>query len=56
MMHLAFGLLDEITSRYTDRVELVLGLVLVLVIMYAPCGFAGFITYLRMRLQAKRAA
>jgi len=51
-----FGLLDEFTSRFTDRVELVLGLVLVLVIMYAPYGFTGFLTYLRMRFVAKRAA
>jgi len=51
-----FGLLDEFTSRYTDRVELVLGLVLVLVIMYAPHGFAGFMTYLRMRWFAKKTA
>jgi len=51
-----FGLLDEITSRYTDRVELVIGLVLVLVIMYAPLGFSGFITYVRMRWFAKRTA
>ena len=51
-----FGLLDEFTSRFTDRVELVIGLVLVLVIMYAPYGFTGFMTFLRMRWQAKRAA
>ncbi len=51
-----FGLIDEFTTRFTDRVELVLGLVLVLVIMYAPYGFAGFITKLRMRWAARRAA
>ncbi len=50
-----FGVLDELTTRYTDRVELVLGLVLVLVIMYAPYGFTGFLTYLRMRWSASRA-
>ncbi|MBI5896529.1 MAG: branched-chain amino acid ABC transporter permease [Desulfobacterales bacterium] len=51
-----FGLLDEFTTRYTDRVELVLGLVLVLVIMYAPYGFTGFMTYLRMRWLARKTA
>ena len=51
-----FGLLDEFTTRFTDRVELVIGLVLVLVIMYAPYGFTGFMTYLRMRFLAKKAA
>ncbi len=51
-----FGLIDEFTTRFTDRVELVLGLVLVLVIMYAPYGFAGFITKMRLRWAARRAA
>jgi len=51
-----FGLIDEFTTRFTDRVELVLGLVLVLVIMYAPYGFAGFITRMRMRWAARKAA
>lgn len=51
-----FGVIDELTSRYTDRVELVLGLVLVLVIMYAPYGFTGFITMVRMRWFAKKTA
>lgn len=51
-----FGLIDEFTSRYTDRVELVLGLVLVLVIMYAPYGFTGYVTYLRRRWAARKTA
>jgi branched-chain amino acid transport system permease protein len=51
-----FALIDEITTRFTDRVELVLGLVLVLVIMFAPYGFAGFITKMRMRWAARKAA
>ncbi|MBI5552191.1 MAG: branched-chain amino acid ABC transporter permease [Desulfobacterales bacterium] len=51
-----FGLIDEFTTRFTDRVELVLGLVLVLVIMYAPYGFAGFITKMRLRWAARKAA
>lgn len=51
-----FGIIDELTSRYTDRVELVIGLVLVLVIMYAPYGFTGWLTALRMRWSAKAKA
>lgn len=51
-----FGLLDELTSRYTERVELVIGLVLVLVIMYAPYGFTGFLTSMKMRWRARKAA
>lgn len=39
----------EITTRYTDRVELVDGLILILIIMFAPQGFMGFIRYLRQR-------
>jgi branched-chain amino acid transport system permease protein len=39
----------EITTRYTDRVELVDGLILILIIMFAPRGFMGFVGYLRQR-------
>jgi branched-chain amino acid transport system permease protein len=39
----------EITTRYTDRVELVDGLILILIIMFAPRGFMGFVSYLRQR-------
>ena len=38
-----FGVIEELTSRYTERVELVMGLILILVIMYAPMGFLGLI-------------
>ncbi|RJQ67062.1 MAG: branched-chain amino acid ABC transporter permease [Desulfobacteraceae bacterium] len=51
-----FGLLEELTSRYTDRVFLVTGLVLVLVIMYAPYGFTGWLTAMRMRWAARKMA
>jgi len=51
-----FGLLDEFTSRFTDRVELVLGLVLVLVIMYAPYGFTGIVHFARLRWRARKTA
>ena len=42
-----FGIIEELTSRYTERVELVMGLVLILVIMYAPMGFLGIIQILK---------
>ncbi len=42
-----FGILEELTSRYTERVELVMGLILILVIMYAPMGFLGLIKILK---------
>ena len=41
-----FQVIEELTSRYTDRVELVMGLILILVIMFAPLGFAGLMRVL----------
>jgi branched-chain amino acid transport system permease protein len=34
-------LLDELTSRYTQRVDLVNGVVFILVVIFAPYGFVG---------------
>jgi branched-chain amino acid transport system permease protein len=42
-------ILEEVTTRYTDRVELVAGLILILVIMFAPMGFMGLVRYLKER-------
>lgn len=42
-----FGIIEELTSRYTERVELVMGLILILVIMYAPMGFLGLIQIIK---------
>jgi branched-chain amino acid transport system permease protein len=42
-------LLEELTTRYTDRVELVAGLILILVIMFAPMGFTGLVRLLKER-------
>jgi len=50
-----FGIIGEMTSRYTERVELVMGLILILVILYAPYGFMGFISFVRQKF-AKAAA
>jgi len=44
-----FQILEEVTIRFTDRVELVTGIILILVVMFAPRGFAGVITMLRQR-------
>ncbi len=49
-----FGIMDELISRYTERVELVVGLVLVLVIMFAPQGFAGFLNRVKDKWQQFR--
>jgi hypothetical protein len=42
-------ILEEVTTRYTDRVELVAGLILVLVIMFAPMGFVGGVRILKQK-------
>jgi hypothetical protein len=42
-----FGILEELTSRYIEQVELVMGLILILVIMYVPMGFLGVIQILK---------
>jgi branched-chain amino acid transport system permease protein len=48
-------ILEEVTTRYTDRVELVAGLILILVIMFAPMGFTGFLWWARQKWLAKPA-
>ena len=45
-----FGLIEELTSRYTERVELVMGLILILVIMFAPMGFVGLINIIKEKI------
>ena len=44
-----FGIIEELTSRYTERVELVMGLILILVIMLAPMGFLGLINLVKQK-------
>jgi branched-chain amino acid transport system permease protein len=51
-----FGIISELTSRYTERVELVVGLILILVIMYAPQGAMGFMQKARARVRTRFAS
>lgn len=51
-----FQIIEELVSRYTDKVELVLGLTFVLVILYAPGGILGIARALRQRWLARAAA
>jgi branched-chain amino acid transport system permease protein len=44
-----FGIIEELTSRYTERVELVMGLILILVIMFVPTGFMGLVNFARQK-------
>lgn len=48
-----FGVISELTSRYTERVELVVGAILILVIMYAPLGVIGMLHAARARVRAR---
>jgi len=48
-------ILEELTTRYTDRVELVAGLILILIIMFAPTGFVGFLRWIRQNWFTKTA-
>ena len=50
-----FGIIEELTSRYTERVELVMGLILILVILFVPTGFMGFVNFVKQKF-AKTAA
>jgi len=49
-------ILEEVTTRYTDRVELVAGLILILVIMFAPMGFVGGVRILKQKWLARFAS
>lgn len=49
------SIIDEVTSRYTERVDLVTGLILILVIMFAPGGITGLFGVIRQRWVGKQA-
>ena len=51
-----FQIIEELVSRVTDKVELVMGLTLVLVIMYAPMGVLGVARALKQEWFADPAA
>jgi branched-chain amino acid transport system permease protein len=51
-----FQIIEELVIRFTDRVELVMGVILILVIMFAPRGLAGFINDMKLKWQARGAS
>jgi branched-chain amino acid transport system permease protein len=51
-----FQIIEELTSRFTERVELVMGLILVVVIMYAPMGVLGLMRMMKQKWFAAPAA
>jgi branched-chain amino acid transport system permease protein len=48
-------MLEEMTTRFTEQVELVIGLILILVILFAPMGFVGLVRSLRQKWSARSA-
>ncbi len=52
---LIMQIIEELTTRYTDRVELVAGVILIVIIMFAPMGFMGGVQILRMKWRARSA-
>jgi branched-chain amino acid transport system permease protein len=44
-----FQIIEELTSRFTERVELVVGLILIAVIMFAPLGFMGLVGFVKQK-------
>ena len=46
-------ILDELITAYTERVELITGIVFILVVMYSPMGFAGLLAFSRKKLAAR---
>ncbi len=51
-----FQVIQEISVRYTERIELVEGVILVLVMMFAPTGLVGLINSMRQRWAARSVA
>ena len=49
-----FAIIDELTTRYTERVELVMGLILIIVIMFFPGGFTGLLGFIKEKWFGKR--
>ncbi|MFH1138546.1 MAG: branched-chain amino acid ABC transporter permease [Pseudomonadota bacterium] len=52
----ALIMVEEITSRFTERFELVSGLVFIGVILFAPYGLVGTYRHIRFRLAERRTA
>jgi branched-chain amino acid transport system permease protein len=49
-----FQVFQEVARHYTDRVELVVGLILVITVMFAPFGFMGAYQTLKAKWKVKR--
>jgi branched-chain amino acid transport system permease protein len=48
-------IIEELTTRFTEQVELVVGLILILVIVFVPMGGVGLLKMLRQQWLARSA-
>jgi branched-chain amino acid transport system permease protein len=48
-------IIEELTTRFTEQVELVVGLILILVIVFVPMGAVGLLKMLRQQWLARSA-
>ncbi len=48
------AVVEELTSRYTEHVELVMGLILIIVIMFFPMGFIGLVRFIKEKWFSKQ--
>ena len=42
-----FAIIEELTTRYIEQVELVMGLILIIVIMFFPGGFTSLLGFIK---------
>lgn len=49
-----FALIEEVTTRYTERVQLVEGLILIIVILFFPRGFMGLLAFIKQQFFTKQ--
>ena len=49
-----FAIIEELTTRYIEQVELVMGLILIIVIMFFPGGFTGLLGFIKGKWFGKR--
>ena len=46
-------IIDEVASAYTERFELVTGIIFILVVLYAPTGFSGLVDFIKAKWAAR---
>jgi len=46
-------MIEELTTRFTEQVELVVGLILILVIVFVPMGAVGLLKILKQKWLAR---